>query len=604
MNKRKSDFNTEQKNKKQKHEYDEAIWADLNNLPHHNTLISATKTKNYFLKDTLLDWLDNNYIDKEFNTDKNLQTTTRNTRLSTINNNKSKLSILCNMGYKFEDEVIKYFKDNHPNDILCLKSTNVEDTITAIKKGIPIIAQPYLINLKNSTCGFADLLVRSDYINRYFTHPPLTDQETTISSTLNKSFHYVVIDIKWTTMSLCTNGSLLRNTGRFYCYKGQLAIYTAALGFIQGYTPCKAYILAKSWKIDDKQSCYSCFDRLGVIDYNGFDRKYIIETKKAVEWYRNLQLNGYKWTCYPPTIPELYPNMCNTYDSPYTQIKKQLATQLNEITSIWMVNTANRSIAFENNIYDFKDDLCTSKTLGIKGPKISNIVDKILEINKSDLLISPTIITNNDNLWQTENENDYYIDIEFLNDIFTTSSINLHNSKPKTTIFMIGVVYRENNAMIYKSFILDDVKKESVLLQDFVDFISSRTKHPRFFHWGHIEETMLKKYSILILATWINMCKIFTSEPIIIKGAKKFNLKEITNAMYKNNMVDVSWSSCDINDGFEAMIEAGKYYYDLDNKDNGAIKKIEKYNEIDCRSIWSIVKYLRDNNNYKNESEC
>ena len=30
-------------------------------------------------------------------------------------------------------------------------------------------------------------------------------------------------------------------------------------------------------------------------------------------------------------------------------------------------------------------------------------------------------------------------------------------------------------------------------------------------------------------------------------------------------------------------------------KDNNSMKEIEKYNEIDCKSMWDILKYLRAN---------
>ena len=72
---------------------------------------------------------------------------------------------------------------------------------------------------------------------------------------------------------------MIRNTERFPSYKGKLAIYNAAVGLIQGYTPDKSYILGKSWKYTTRgttEKGYNCFDLLGEINYNDeFDNKYI-----------------------------------------------------------------------------------------------------------------------------------------------------------------------------------------------------------------------------------------------------------------------------------------------------------------------------------------
>lgn len=95
--------------------------------------------------------------------------------------------------------------------------------------------------------------------------------------------------------------------------------------------------------------------------------------------------------------------------------------------------------------------------------------------------------------------------------------------------------------------------------------------------------------------TWIDMYEIFQKEPILVKGSYKFKLKHVGNSFYQNGLISTIWDDGELSDGFIAMLEAIKLY--RNNKtlstDNEKFMKIVKYNEVDCKVIWEIVKYLR-----------
>jgi predicted RecB family nuclease len=91
---------------------------------------------------------------------------------------------------------------------------------------------------------------------------------------------------------------------------------------------------------------------------------------------------------------------------------------------------------------------------------------------------------------------------------------------------------------------------------------------------------------------WVDLYDIFIKEPIVIKGAVNFSLKNIARAMFNHSMINTIWTS-DIINGFGAMMEAINYYK---NNDVDIINNIIKYNEVDCKVMWEIVKYLRENN--------
>lgn len=552
--------------------------------------VSATSIKNYILNDPLLDWL-NLYHKKD-----------------TCRSNKEE-NILFKMGNKFEDHVIAYLKDKFPQDIkkiVCdsrdLNPDMVNITKECMIRGIPIIEQAALYNFQNMTFGVADLLVRVDWINKLLNVPIIPESEYFRCHTLNGNYHYRVIDIKWSTMHLCRDKKTIRNTGMFPAYKGQLAIYNAALGNLQGYIPPTAYILAKSWKTDNEQG-HNCFDLLGQIDFEKFDKEYLHKTEEAIKWVRNVRSNGMNWDCHNPHISELYPNMSNTYDIPYKKLKMKLADQLKELTQIYMVGYKNRRIAHSKKIYSWDHPACSSKNLGINGKKISLIIDQIININRNqNEIIKPDIIKNNTGSWQTKTGNDFYIDIETITKNFYDQEIHLDNGYSGQLIFLIGIGYEEDGQWCYKHFMAERINDhgEFLVMSQLFDFIKSKTNCPKFYHWSHIEKSTLDKINrkhnnlwgdIIRNVTWVDMCRVFIDEPIVIKGAKKFNLKEVANAMESHKMIVSKWSNDGPDNGFSAMINAINDY----KNETGNLNSIVYYNEIDCKVIWEIVSYLRKN---------
>lgn len=62
-------------------------------------------------------------------------------------------------------------------------------------------------------------------------------------------------------------------------------------------------------------------------------------------------------------------------------------------------------------------------------------------------------------------------------------------------------------------------------------------------------------------------------------------------------MIDTKWEDGKMSDGFRAMLEAIKLYRTGEQMGthNSSYKDIIDYNEVDCRVVWEIVRYLRNN---------
>ncbi len=681
--------------------------------------VSATKTKNYLLNDKAVDWL-SYYYDKYGIHSKEL-TIEQLEENKKLMKDASHLDILFEGGNTFEKKIYEELSIVYGNDFVIafneddmekfLKNHDIDGIIreknkyvkTLMNKGIPIIAQAPLINDNNCTYGIADLLIRSDYLEVIF-NIFIPDDDIKIKApllTIKKgSYHYRVIDCKWTTMTLNVDEMTMRNEGLFPAYKGQLAVYTAALENLQGYVPNYAYIMAKAWKIGktnihpidaDIYRGYSSFDRPGVIDYKKKDRNFLSKTKEAIMWVQEVMTEGRQWRydIDKPSVYSLYPNMNKKSSNPiYDKIKEKLAYRYGDPTLVWYVNTKNRENAHKEGIYDVRNPECTLKTLGIKAQGRGPTIEKIIDINKYNQkeTIRPKKIKLNTNNWQTEHDLDYVVDFETINfNLYANpNNMDIDNSYFGSDVtFMIGFGFNhdpnlntnviidaleidkskcncyvnidkingwefvclyltsfklKNEMEMYRLFFQFILIREEIFKGSMINTNKSKNIMTRLFHWTAAEIRFMKRgvdrmksgeYAKYIMENenmnfcnksgkqisekefqlelnnlidvfyghtiWVDMCKIFEKEPIVIKGSFRFKLKHIGNAFHENGFIDTKWTDGRMSDGFRAMLEAIKLYreYKTLTHENKLYKEIIDYNEIDCRVIWEIVAYLR-----------
>lgn len=570
---------------------------------HRPLTVSATHTHNFMINDTIVDWLKNNEHKRRGS--------------YTRGGSDGFTSFIQKKGIDFENKLVEYLRDSgHPivtvgefiSDETCRK------TINLMNEGAPILHSAPVRNNYNKTQGIIDILVRSDYINNLVDKNPLSkDEENKGAHKFGTKYHYVVIDIKFSTIPLRSDGVHILNTGHYPAYKAQTLIYTQAVGRIQGYTAPYAFIMGRRWKFRSncvKYSGLNCCERMGRIDFHGFDKSYIQRTKDALAWVRDVKNNGWKWSVDPPSREELYPNMC--IDSgKWNSEKKRIADSIGEMTNIWYVGVKNRKKALESGVTSWKDELCTAKRMGFSG-KRANVIDKILHINRQNKhKILPKVIKNNAHEWKTEHT-EIFVDFETLSDIFCGFD-QLPEQRKSDMIFMIGVGWEEDDVWNYKNFICNSptADEEFRIMDDFVSFIRDMG-YPIIRHW-HAEESFWtsaenrqfnstedwnRKNTISDHwngMEWADMCDIFRQEPVVVKGCYKFGLKEIAGAMHKHNMIKTSLTS-NCKSGMSAMVNAWECYQKTTNPATcDTMKDVAKYNEFDCKVLWEILTYLREN---------
>lgn len=600
--------------------------------------VSATQTRNFALKDPILDWISQNYSPftvKNPNYAREVFHAAKESRGS-----NSFVQFIMEQGRKFESYVIRLLGERFGNssivslggELNCRSPEKVQETIDAMNKGIPFIHGALLHNPKTRTFGIPDLLVRSDWLNTLATlDHPLTDDEEWIPAPKLRDtrrtdespvYHYRVVDVKFSTLCLRSDATHLLNSGSFPAYKTQLYIYTQALALIQGYDSQKAYILGRRWKYTSKGHTYkghTCFERLGVIDYAGIDAPYAQVCNKAVEWIRDVRgEDSADWNVTSPPLsrPELYPNMCNTYDYPWHNVKEKIASEINELTMLWMVGPQNREIAHQAGIYDWKDERCNPDLLGVRGKYTNNILTHILDINQphSDRLLKlkPRTIEKNPCGWKNKSTVEFYIDFETINDVFDDFT-EMPTCESLDMIFMIGVGYEcpETGKWVYQDFTVDtlSLQEERRICFEFVDFVERTSrKHgvsdPLCVHWAHAEKTQwteaVQRHAGLQGSGFqlFDLHKLFKDEPIVIKGCLGFGLKQVAKSMKEYGFIQTSWTTSSCLDGKSAMVGAWKAFKIakercIGMKDVPETREIVRYNEVDVKVLYEILLYLR-----------
>jgi len=597
-----------------------------------NMWVAATATRNYLLDDGILD-----VLKTKASTLTRINTTYQDKYIKTIGNFNPNnfVSSIMQQGVKFEKKVIRMIhkkigKDkviNIGGDFNPRSQEKYLNTVQALNDGWPVIYQGVLRNYSNSTYGIPDLIVRSDYLHKLVKRVPIPKSQKKkkapkLQFKNSNKYHYVIIDIKFKTLHLKSDGIHLRNDGPMKAYKSQLCVYNEALGFIQGYQPPATFIMGWKWKYVSKTIEFrgnNCFDRLGRIDYLKSDKEYVKKTSDAINWVLNVRKNSHKWDLSktPLIHEELYPNMCNRYDHPYHKLKKKFAEDIDEISLVWRCGPKERRLAHKNKIYSWKDKRCTPDALGIGGKYTGKVVSRILEANRSTVQnIFPRYITNNFANWKNNNQLEFFVDFETTCSVFNEFD-NLPNVDGESLIFMIGVGYvNSSGTWIFKDFTLDrlDVTGELKICSNFVEYINNVMldhdcfEAPALYHWSHAETTSWKRacerhiqssYNWMNL-NWVDLLKVFQTEPIGIKGCLNYGLKNVAKTFHKHGYIKTIWdsgSSCV--DGADAAVCA--YRVDKETRKRNVsfrsdplAQEIIKYNEVDCKVLQEIIQYLRD----------
>lgn len=602
-----------------------------------NEWVSATNTRNYAFQDPVLDFLSLYGKSHGIKTDDEIDLSLDSGKFLKKQGLDFETAVYENIVHRFS-KTAKIVTIGSYEEAHSIYKANI--TFQAMKEGVPIIFQAVLHDNSTKTYGVVDILCRSDYLSKIFEHHPLDPSLVKRSAPklkkikTNTKYHYAVIDIKCSTLKLHKDTETIYNDPQMKANKMQLCIYNQALGTLQGYTPPVAYILGKRI-IDDKETHYNPFYLAGRIDFEDKDKDIIEQTSKAVLWYRKVKTEGHKWKLYPPSTPELYPNMSNQFDYPWHSAKKELAHRTKEITVMWYCAPSQRTLAHSKGITSWDDPRCTAELLGFKNVRAKQL-QSIITVNQSNISVTPTrsrmpeeaikTLTIPKNQKHTNLE--FFVDFETVSDTVSDFSNIRHYKPDKFTpitprfthlIYMIGFGYIDPKKHVWKhkSYMIEHLtsEDEATILKQFIRDMKhiktkygyEKNKYPKIYHWGHAELTiMLRALSrnpqfttTMEKQSWFDLCEYFKSVPITIKGVFSFGLKDVVKGLYSANLIPTQWQDQAI-DGKAAMyavINADECCQKMTPPtpltENEEMIQITQYNETDCKVMMEILEYLR-----------
>lgn len=585
--------------------------------------VSASATRNHVLGDPLLDWLDSHGESKGFKRDQ-------------VDERTDFLEFIFRKGIEFERAVVDHLRGRGVGEVRTLRADDFSrvssrdldlalETWNAMAKGVPIIDQGALRDPESRTHGLPDLLVRSDVLADLFPDDLSPEQAAIAAPDLDiGDRHYVVVDIKYTTLGLTAKGRL-GNSGSAPAYKVQLHIYNRALGRLQGYRPPRMFLLGRSWKQTVSGQTTrgdGCMGRLGPVEHNEKTPAGTLRQRAdaATAWVRRMRRDGHAWDALPePSVEELRPHAGGT-PGVWAGAVKKIVDEGGDLTVLAGVGVDRRRKANENGLFDWRDDRVTPAALGIKGDKTAPRLQKLLDVNRTDgPVVRPPWIDAARSEWIDVPPLEFYVDFETVSDLDDDfSAIPAKGGQP--LVFMVGCGHIEAGEWSFECFTADELTEaaEAVVIEDWLDHMAAVRNRlapgsqPRVFHWSPAETSSLKSaYNAAVkrhghrgqgwaAPRWFDfLAQVVRKEPVVVRGAHGFGLKAIANALHAEELIDTKWTTGPT-DGQGAMVGAWWCQRELFEgrasklMDVDLMQEIGAYNEVDCQAMMEIIRYLRE----------
>ena len=574
--------------------------------------VSATATRNFLLGDPLVDWLELYGLDHGFTSDDkqpNYDERLEFTPFITERSNAFEAAIADH--FRTLTEVVDIARGTPPiHDPQSAKAT-----LDAMRAGAPVIYQGVLHDMGTQTYGSPDFLLRSDTLVELFPGSLEPDALVAGAPALEARYHYVVVDVKFTTLKLLVSGQVGDSEG-MQAYKGQLFVYNRALGTMQDYTPETAYLLGRGWE-QGRERKANAFDRLGPAV---MDASLAMKTNAAVDWVRRVRGEGRDWEVLPePTVPELFPNATADGDFPWHTVKSTIAKGLDELTQLWQVGVDKRAAAVRSGVTRWTDPKVSAQMLGVTGsttqPKLQAIIDLHHDVDRP--LVRPAIVTAAQREWRPVPPLEFFVDFETVSNLNDDMDL-IPEPHGQSLIYMIGCGHAARGEWVFRQFTTDTLTEtsEAEVIDSWIAHMDETTKaigagqSAKIFHWSAAEISFYQTaYDSACRRQpakgwpeleWFDLLdRVFRAEPVVVRGALGFGLKTIAKAMFGHELIATSWGESKV-DGLGAMTGAWWCYSEsrkqgVSMRDFALMKEIEAYNEVDCKVMMELLTYLRTN---------
>jgi len=576
--------------------------------------VSASTTRNFLLRDPLVDWLARFGRDQGF---------VRDDEQPDYDQRLEFAPFIMGRGNAFEAAVTDHFRTLSPVVVIADDYRRIRDpqaaleTMEAMAAGHPVIHQGVLHDTETQTYGAPDFLVRSDKLVELFPGALALDALVAGAPSLDARYHYVVVDAKFTTLHLSASGQV-GNSGSAPAYKGQLFIYNRALGRIQGYTPETAFLLGRGWEQTKSRvttRVENAFDRLGPVAMDAAQGAYV---DAAVDWVRRVRREGSDWVALPePSVPELYPNATGDSDFPWHGAKSVIARELDELTMLWWVGVDKRDAAIRKGVKRWTDPRVTAELLGVTGERTQPTLQAIIDMHQdaSGPVVRPAKVTAAQDEWRVVPPMEFFVDFETVSNL-NDDMANFPGQHGQPLIYMIGCGHMQEGIWAFRTFTTDRLTEESEaeVIDAWMTHMGETAKAAasdqaaRVIHWSFAEPVNYQFAYDSARArhpekgwpdlAWFDLWdRVFKAEPIVIRGSLSFGLKAVAKAAHSHGLIATSWGESKV-DGLGAMV--GAWWCDAEAarqessmRDLDLMREIEQYNEVDCKVMMELLNLLR-----------
>lgn len=598
---------------------DDGTVADPKTEAEWDEWVVVGSTRHWCDGDPLLDWLDRYGEQNGF---------LRDDQLSTYDPRFDLFRLIGERGHRFEELIrerlekkraIRRISDLRP-DARSLDAARA--TWQAMAAGDEIISGGVLRDPERMTYGIVDLLIRSDVLREMFPTAFDGEEEDLVAPALpGLRWHYRIVDVRYTTLDLLKDGSLSSSSDLGLMTR--VWVLNTALGRMQGLTPPFAYVMGRGWRQGQLRG-NSCWERLGRVPRDVFvrsqDREISTVAHDAATWIRRVREEGASWRVRPvPSVPELWPNMKNRYDSPWQRAKRELADELAELTQVAHIGPRVRAQAHARGVTRLDDPALSASFLGITQPSGAAVVDAILAVDRSrdHGYVRPARIKADEGRWREPVKVECYVDFETVNDVLDDLA-SFPERGGVALIFQIGCGRMVNGEWTFRRFTARALtpEGEADMIDEWIGHLRelateaglANVNEIRMFHWSAAETSAIENAYRSALErhadrgwpelTWYDLLeKVIRAEPVVVRGAHGFGLKAVTNAMFRYGLITTQWQD-GLADG--AGVMAGAWHASREAALRGMplwdiplMREVDRYNEIDCRAMAEVLAHLR-----------
>lgn len=285
--------------------------------------------------------------------------------------------------------------------------------------------------------------------------------------------------------------------------------------------------------------------------------------------------------------------------SKWQKVKKEIAERQEDVTLLYRCGHDKRMLADNKDITSWKK--IKADELNISSEKIRKSVDQSIVVNKSRYFqILPKKFSQKAKDALKHHNLELYLDYETFN--YRDNHKDISNlDLGETVVYLIGCGFVKDGIWSFKTYVLQSLSKEDkqklfhFWLEDFND-----KGDIQIYSWGPTEKNLFEKVtgseSLFNERNYTDLLKVFRDESVAITGLHGYSLKNFAKAMKQNDCIETIWDNSEVSSGLDAMQAGEKLYTEFDSEERARqLQSIISYNEVDCKVMWEIVSYFRQN---------